>query len=80
MADKSTISDCVVAVQFTDKDGDLITQTNMGLTLRRIGAANHAFYGTKGHSLLTDAEFADLHAKLDLTVPDADDDDLTTDV
>ena len=83
MADRGCPVDNIVAVQFTDESGKLITTSPVGLTLIRDGKRNIAFYGAKGKSLLSDIEFEDLHSKLDLNVPAApvvvvdDDDDFT---
>ena len=65
----------ISTIQFEDKDGKTITTGLGNVSFIKSGKRNLAFYGSRGKSELTDAEFASVHSELGLPVPAAKDDD-----
>ena len=68
-------------IQFTDVSGKGVT-TNGSLSFIKVGDTNLAFYGSRGKSILSDAEMDTVHSVIGLPVPqatvaagDSDDDD-----
>jgi hypothetical protein len=65
-------------IQFTDDNGHTVT-SNGTLSFVKAGNRNLAFYGSKGRSELSNAEFERIHKEIGIDVPqvivnDTDDD------